>query len=161
MVCHCCQTVFPFLWWGGSPAVYYPTAITLVVPLGGCPSLVAVPACPRSSEPNWGHMSAEPLLVGGPWDRNGHAPLPPLFLTPRRSVFSLLLRQLDAESLLGGGGWCVQREGLGLLPGSSRFLEGRLEGGSGARTGGLGGLYGLSPGPWASGQREAPSQSLL
>lgn len=53
---------------------------------------------------------------------------------PQRSVFSLLLRQLDSESLLGGG---VQREGLGMFPGSSRFLEGRLEGGSVARAGGL------------------------
>ena len=30
-----------------------------------------------------------------------------------------------------------------------------------ARAGGLGGLYGLSHGHWASGQREAPSQSLV
>ena len=77
---------------------------------------------------------------------------------PQRSVFSLLLRQLDAESLLGGG---VQREGLGMFPGSSRFLERRLEGGSMARAGGLGGLYDLSRGHWASGQGEAPTQSLV
>lgn len=62
---------------------------------------------------------------------------------------------------LGGRAVCVQREGLGVFPGSSRFLEGRLEGGSVARAGGLGGLYGLSRGHWASGQREAPSQSLV
>lgn len=79
---------------------------------------------------------------------------------PHRSVFSLLLRQLDAESLLGGG---VQREGLGMFPGSSRFLEGRMEGGSMARAGGFGRgvLYGLSLGHWASGQGEAPIQSLV
>lgn len=77
---------------------------------------------------------------------------------PQRSVFSLLLRQLDSETLLGGG---VQREGLGMFPGSSRFLEGRLEGGSVSRAGGLGGLYGLSLGHWASGQGEAPTQSLV
>lgn len=77
---------------------------------------------------------------------------------PQRSVFSLFLRQLDAESLLGGG---VQREGLGMFPGSSRFLERRLEGGSEARAGELGGLYGLSLGHWASGQGEAPIQSLV
>lgn len=69
------------------------------------------------------------------WDHDMATP------PPQRSVFSLLLRQLDAESLLGGG---VQREGLGMFPGSSRFLERRLEGGSMARAGGLGGLYGLS-----------------
>lgn len=55
----------------------------------------------------------------------------------------------------------MQREGLGLLPGSSRFLEGRLERGWGLGLVDWGRLYGLSPGPWASGQREAPSQSLL
>lgn len=83
---------------------------------------------------------------------------------PHRSVFSLLLRQLDAESLLGGG---VQREGLGMFPGSSRFLEGRMEVGSMARAGGSeggggwGALYGLSLGHRASGQGEAPIQSLV
>lgn len=48
----------------------------------------------------------------------------------------------------------MQREGLGLLPGSSRFLEGRLEGGLGARAGGLGGAQWLEPwtlGLWSEG----------
>lgn len=70
---------------------------------------------------------------------------------PHRSVFSLLLRQLDAKSLLGGG---VQREGLGMFPGSSRFLEGRMEGGSVARAGGLGGALWLESwtlGLWSGG----------
>lgn len=70
---------------------------------------------------------------------------------PQRSVFSLFLRQLDAESLLGGG---VQREGLGMFPGSSRFLEERLEGGSEARAGELGRALWLEPwtlGLWSGG----------
>lgn len=86
------------------------------------------------------------------WDHDMATP------PPQRSVFSLLLRQLDAESLLGGG---VQREGLGMFPGSSRFLERRLEGGSMARAGGLGGALWLERGHWASGQGEAPTQSLV
>lgn len=83
---------------------------------------------------------------------------------PRWSVFSLLLRPLDAVSLLGRG-WggravCVQREGLGVFPGSSRFLEGRLEGGSVARAGGLGGALWLEPwtlGLWAEGGPQSVS----
>lgn len=44
-----------------------------------------------------------------------------------------------------------------MFPGSSRFLEGRLEGGSVTGAGGLlGGLGGRSLGHWASGQGEAP-----
>ena len=42
----------------GAPPLCHPTAVTLAVPLGGCP-LEAVPACPSSSQPNWGHMSAD------------------------------------------------------------------------------------------------------
>lgn len=77
---------------------------------------------------------------------------------PQRSVFSLLLRQLDAESLLGGcverGAWHVswklqvfgRKVGRG-LSGRSCLIEG--------------GLSGLSLGHWASGQGEAPIQSLV
>jgi hypothetical protein len=50
-----------------------------------------------------------------------------------------------------------------MFPGSSRFLEGRLEGGSVAGAGGpgWGGLNGLSLGHWTCGQGEAPIQFLV
>lgn len=77
---------------------------------------------------------------------------------PLRSVFSLLLRQLDAEFVLVGG--AVQR-GAWHVSWNLQVLTGEVGGGSIARAGGLGELYGLSLGHWASGQEEAPIQSLV
>lgn len=87
---------------------------------------------------------------------------------PQRSVFSLFLRQLDAFSAgVGAGGVQGEKGGLGMVPGSSRFLEGGWRGApwlelvdwDSSESGGA-----QWPEPWTLGplgQGEAPIQSLV